>query len=158
METEFNSGFLFDHIFEETRQIAREFYFKVLSHWDPEVPALKNEKISISEEGWMHLHKTARSRVDMLTRYFALPKIISLLQDKSVRVDINKGKDGKSMFCAFFGTADSVQIKIVLRSIQKGKIGPKKIELPPACIRGVGEWLPLSSKLFITNFLTIVKR
>lgn len=47
-----NSNFLFDQIFEITSEEARKFYFGVLTSWDPNVPALNNEKISISRIGW----------------------------------------------------------------------------------------------------------
>lgn len=114
-----NSNFLFDQTFKQVRTLARKFYFKVLGPWDPIVPAL-GEQVVISEEGWHHLHHKARSKVEMLTRYFALPKIATLFCDAGVRIIYSRGKDGVSEFWALQGTVDGVETKVVVRSLNHG--------------------------------------
>ena len=115
-----NTSNFFNETFKVVAEIARAYYFATLTSWDPIAPALNNERISISEEGWHHLHHKARSRGEMLTRYFALPKAAALLASKEARVTYEPGGDGVSEFWSLYGTVDDVQVKVVVRSVNKG--------------------------------------
>lgn len=114
-----NSNFLFDQTFNRVRTQARRFYFKIIGSWNPVVSVL-DDKVVISETGWYHLHHKARSKVDMLTRYFALPKIVILFSSPDVHVSHSKGNDGSSEFWVLQGTVDGVETKVVVRSINGG--------------------------------------
>jgi hypothetical protein len=114
-----NSNFLFEQTFKRVQTQARRFYFKVLGPWDPTVPAL-NDKVVISEAGWYHLHHKARNKFEMLTRYFAIPKITVMFSDPNVHVSHTKGNDGASEFWALQANVDGVETKIVVRSINGG--------------------------------------
>ncbi len=56
----------------------------------------------------------------MLTRYFALPKIVILFSSPDVHVSHSKGNDGSSEFWVLQGTVDGVETKVVVRSINGG--------------------------------------
>lgn len=115
---EFNSDFLFDHIFEETERLAKKFYFEVLTKWDPIVPSLK-AKVEISRVGWEHISSKKHRRSELLFRFFALPKIIGLLQSKTITPQYELGKDKKDKveFWILLGKVGGVKIKIVIRCI-----------------------------------------
>ena len=161
---ELNSNILFDSAFQTIKRVSHNFYFNVLAKWDPFVPSL-GEKIEISRVGWDHLHEKIRSKFDNMARYFALPKIIAILQDPEIEPIYERGRDKiKDIeFWHFSAIVDGVAVKLILRSIRgerkhlysimwKGEVSghangraDQKKELSLAYLSEVREWLPFSS-------------
>lgn len=116
-----DTNFLHDRFFALIEATAKEFYFNVLSHQTVALPALNGVLVSISRQGWNHLRlgeKQRSKRVDLLTRYFALPKIIPVLCNSAAAV-VNRRGD-KDEFWALSSIIDGVRIKVVVRSRAKG--------------------------------------
>ena len=149
-----DSNFLINYILDFTEKIAKKFYFGVLVKQEISAPSLKC-KVSISRTGWEHVFERRRllRKSERLFRFFALPKIIPLLQNKKIKAKYGLGRDQKNKveFWSFFDTVDDVRVKVVLRSINKGpkhlfsvvwkgEVSQTKKEFSRACIprfRGV---------------------
>lgn len=116
-----NSNFLFDYFFELIRKTAKLFYFKVLKRKNLFVPSL-NDTVHISNIGWDHLHEKIRSKFDNIARYFALPKIVAILQDPDIKSVYEVGRDQKNPteFWTYLAVVDGVKVKVVIRSVKGG--------------------------------------
>lgn len=100
--------------------MAKDYYFKILKKNTLLLSVSNNEPVNISREGWSHLHQKARSRMEMLSRYFALLKIPAILNSKDCRCIHEKGRDGNSEFWVLHGTVDDVMTKVIIRSVNGG--------------------------------------
>lgn len=115
-----NTNYLFDQTFKKVQKMAKDYYFKILQKNIFLLPTLNNDPVSISREGWSHLHQKTRSRMEMLSRYFALLKIPAILSSKDCRYIHEKGRDGNSEFWVLHGTIDDVMTKVIIRSVNGG--------------------------------------
>lgn len=117
---EIDTNILHDNFFELIESTARKFYFEVLSGQAVPAPVLNMALINISRQGWDHLRlgEKQRSKLDLISRYFALPKIIFVLIDSDV--EITHRIEQKAEFWSFSSIVDGVKIKVVVRSVGGG--------------------------------------
>ncbi|MEK7119445.1 MAG: hypothetical protein AAB889_02890, partial [Patescibacteria group bacterium] len=119
-EENLNTNALYHKIFENAQSAGRQFYREMLEGTSVRVPAIDNELIFFGHEGWNHLMQEKRSRFDLLTRFFALPKILVLLKlAKKARKEIAK-VDKHITFWTLQGIVDGVWIRVVIRSVNNG--------------------------------------
>ncbi|MFA4889075.1 MAG: hypothetical protein WC628_05835, partial [Candidatus Omnitrophota bacterium] len=115
-----DTNFLFNLFFNALSKAARKFYFDILVKQEIKVPAFDGEKVDISRSGWQHLvYENDRSRLNLISRLLALPKVAGVLTSEEVQPDYQKR--GNEEFWAFSGIVDDVLVKVVVRSIKGGK-------------------------------------
>ncbi|MDP3795173.1 MAG: hypothetical protein Q8R13_04590, partial [bacterium] len=112
-----DTDILYDTFFELIEAAAKKFYFTVLAKQIIHAPALDNAAVNISRQGWEHLgvDRPKRSKLNLISRYFALPKIISILT--ALEVDVTYRQQGETEFWAFHGAVDGASVKVIVRSI-----------------------------------------
>ncbi len=109
---------LHDHIFQYAHNLAKKFYFDVLHKQRVLVPALDDDAIVFSRQGWEHFEEKSRSKLNLLSRYAALPKVLPLLTFHDAEIGYEQRGDRE--FWAFRGIVDDVLVKAIIRSIENG--------------------------------------
>ncbi|MBI2620950.1 hypothetical protein HYW61_01860, partial [candidate division WWE3 bacterium] len=114
-----DSNFFFEKYFSEILTVAKEFYFGVMVGQEVAVASFE-DGVKISRAGWEHLvHEKDRSNLNLISRLFALPKVIpTLICPEAIPTYEQKGI---SEFWAFQAIVDGVLTKVVVRSINGGK-------------------------------------
>ncbi|MBI5621537.1 hypothetical protein HY933_01575, partial [Candidatus Falkowbacteria bacterium] len=115
-----STNFFYYQFFEEAQTAARQLYRQAFEGKTVCVPALNNEPITFGHEGWNHLMQEKRSRFDLLTRFFALPKIFAVLE-RAKKAEKEAGKIHKEItFWTLQGIVDGVWVKVIIRSVNNG--------------------------------------
>ncbi|OGM54573.1 hypothetical protein A3F62_03050 [Candidatus Woesebacteria bacterium RIFCSPHIGHO2_12_FULL_44_11] len=120
-----DTNFLYNESFEFTEELARRFYHEVLEGEHIEVPALKNERVYFTHEGWDHIYSTYRSKIEVISRFFALPKTIFALSQVDKLTDdkprIYK-KGGRTIkYWAVQAIVDGAWIRVIIRQLGRGQ-------------------------------------
>ncbi len=110
--------FILNHSFKEAKYIARKFYFESLDRTTIKVPALKNQKVHFTREGWEHLLQEKRSTHELLTRLFTLTRVPGVLKKANKLVDHTSRK--RIEYWVFEEVVEGVLVKVVVASYGDG--------------------------------------
>lgn len=120
----YDIDFLLNHAFKTTKKEAREYYFGVLDGKSIKVPALKNEKVHFTREGWEHLLQEKRSTHELLTRLFTLTRV-SLVLKKATKVASHTSRNLENKkfdvieYWVFEEIIDNVLVKVVVANYKR---------------------------------------
>ncbi len=110
--------------FEYTEKIAGRYYNDVLCKKDVTNPADRNQRIVFSSTGWNHMVEKKRSLNELITRFFALPRVPYLLcKTEADPVYIKKiYQNTTDEYWAYDDVVEFVKVKVVLNSTNKGPV------------------------------------
>ncbi|MFA4906549.1 MAG: hypothetical protein WC645_08615, partial [Candidatus Margulisiibacteriota bacterium] len=115
-----NSNFLHDATFGMVKEAAERYYFDILCQEEIRCPALDDEIIEIGRDGWNHLLEKERSNLELMSRFFALPKLKTVLAKGELisRKPVVIKRDGKiKEYWAIQARVDRFLIKAVIQSV-----------------------------------------
>jgi len=108
---------IFNSTFRYAKKLAKEFYFKNWAKNPPKCSAFKNEEIHISRIGWQHIaHDEAKTRMDILGRFFILERAKELLETTTKFQDYKK-RDGNE-YWIFNAVVQGIKIRVILKSVK----------------------------------------
>ncbi|KKU86694.1 MAG: hypothetical protein UY16_C0050G0002, partial [Candidatus Gottesmanbacteria bacterium GW2011_GWA2_47_9] len=114
-------NFLQKESFEHTEKTARSYYFAKLAGRKVYCPRLK-ARISFTNIGWNHFVEKARSMNELITRFFALPRVPAILA-KSKKKPLYEKREKSDMtveYWTFNETVEHVLVRVVVCSIDHG--------------------------------------
>lgn len=107
--------------FEFTEKRARQFYFRTFAGSSVYSPALR-ERIRFTAEGWNHFVEKSRSLNELITRFFALPRVAIVIAHAKDVIDYEKRvkADIAIEYWMFTEVVDHVLVRVVVCSINGG--------------------------------------
>ena len=112
-----NLDIIFNSTFKYAKKLAKEFYFKNLVKNSIKCPTFKKEIIHISRIGWEHIaHDEAKTRMDILGRFFVLERAKKLLETTTQFQDYEK-RNGNE-YWIFNAVVEGIKIRVIIRAIQ----------------------------------------
>lgn len=110
--------------FEYTENMAKNYYFNYFSQLDLPNPMSRNENVVISHNGWKHLVEKKRSLNELITRFFALPRVpYLLLKTQNEPAYLKRAYQGfTEEYWIYQDIVEGVRIKVVLTSTNKDPV------------------------------------
>lgn len=110
------------HTYEYAEKLAKEFYIEKLQGKKIYCPALKKHVV-FTHTGWNHFVEKDRSINELITRFFALPRVIDVvkLSRKMSGHNVRKKKDMTVEYWSFVAEVESVNVKVVLTKVGDSK-------------------------------------
>lgn len=110
--------------FEYTENLAKFYYSTVLQNLEVTNPLNRQQKVIFSHTGWNHMVEKKRSLNELITRFFALPRVPYLLQlTKTQPIYIKRSyKNDVEEYWAYEDIIEGVKIKVVLSSANNGLV------------------------------------
>ncbi|MBI3442823.1 MAG: NYN domain-containing protein, partial [Candidatus Sungbacteria bacterium] len=123
-------------------QLARAHYFAKLHGRTVRVPALENSEVVFTRSGWEHFLEKKRSLNELITRFFALPRVETALAHASRGVAYQK-REKPGMLVEYWTIEEIVEyvlVRVVVCAINNGPkfflscawLGTKELEGIPA--------------------------
>src|SRR3989344_6019779 len=116
-----NLSFLQKNSFEYTEAAARRFYFEHLAGRSVYSSTLK-DTIHFTNTGWNHFVEKSRSINELITRFFALPRVPIVLSQTTQKPVYEKRvkPDVEVEYWVLDDVVENVHTKVVVCSIDKG--------------------------------------
>jgi hypothetical protein len=107
---------------EYSEALARQFYFTYLSGRKTLSPALK-DNVMFTHSGWNHFEEKSRSINELITRYFALTRVRSVIKHADKVADYEKRiKPNMTIeYWSLEAVVESILTKVVICSINGGQ-------------------------------------
>lgn len=108
--------------YEYAEKLAKEFYIGNLQGKKIYCPALKKH-VNFTHTGWNHFVEKDRSINELITRFFALPRVVEVIKNARKISDHNiRKKRGMIVeYWSFVTEVESVNIKVVLTKVGDSK-------------------------------------
>ncbi|MCB9801885.1 MAG: leucine--tRNA ligase [Pseudomonadales bacterium] len=109
---------LYDHPYQHTLQIARDFYLSYLQGKQVFSPLL-DDVVLLTRSFWNHLLEKDRKQSQVLFRLYALPKVYNLLSVAEGTLQYSKGNDTKKHveFWSWQAEIEGVRVGVTVRSV-----------------------------------------
>ncbi|MBI2465445.1 hypothetical protein HYV64_04870 [Candidatus Shapirobacteria bacterium] len=108
--------------YEYAEKLAKDFYIGKLQGTKVYSPALKKH-IYFTHSGWNHFVEKDRSVNELITRFFALPRVVGVLKKCRKYCDYNQRKKKYLIveYWSFEAEVDNVLVKTVVTKVGGGK-------------------------------------